>query len=50
MLLEVGQGQSGTITALLNSLFPDGKIEVLADLSGIERVVSLSLSKARVAG
>jgi release factor glutamine methyltransferase len=50
MLLEVGQGQSRTITALLNILFPDGRIEVLADLSGIERVVSLSLSKARVAG
>jgi release factor glutamine methyltransferase len=50
MLLEIGQGQSGTITALLKSLFPDSNIEVFPDLSGIERVVSLSLSKTKVVG
>lgn len=50
MLLEIGQGQSQTITSLLKSLFPDGAIEVLTDLGGIERVVSLSLSRAKVAG
>jgi release factor glutamine methyltransferase len=49
MLLEIGAGQSGTITSLLESLFPDGDIEVLADLSGTERVVRLSLSEAKVA-
>lgn len=50
MLLEVGQGQSGEITALLKSLFPDSAVEAFPDLGGIERVVSLSLSKVRVAG
>jgi release factor glutamine methyltransferase len=49
-LLEIGQGQSQTITALLESLFPDSEIEVFRDLSGIERVVSLSLVREKVAG
>ncbi|TES84082.1 MAG: peptide chain release factor N(5)-glutamine methyltransferase [Dehalococcoidia bacterium] len=49
MLLEIGQGQSEAITGLLDSLFPDGAIEILADLSGIERVISLSLSEIKVA-
>lgn len=49
LLLEIGQGQSGTITALLNSLFPNGVVEVFRDFSGIERVISLSLSRAKVA-
>jgi release factor glutamine methyltransferase len=50
MLLEIGQGQSETITNLLASLFPDDTIKVLADLGGIERVISLSLSRVKVAG
>jgi release factor glutamine methyltransferase len=50
MLLEIGQGQGKSITSLLSNLFPDGNIEVLADLGGIDRVVSLSLGRARVAG
>jgi release factor glutamine methyltransferase len=49
MLLEIGQGQSGEIIALLNSLFADGAIEVFPDLGGIERVVALSLAGERVA-
>ncbi len=49
MLLEIGQGQSETVTALLESLFPDGAIGVFPDLSGIERVVSLSLTRVKVA-
>ncbi|MBA7585751.1 hypothetical protein ES708_27740 [subsurface metagenome] len=49
MLLEIGQGQSESITGLLDSLFPNGTIEVLADLSSIERVISLSLSEIKVA-
>jgi release factor glutamine methyltransferase len=44
LLLEIGQGQGKAVTALLNTLFPAGKIKVLPDLSGIERVVSLSLT------
>ena len=43
LLLEIGQGQRRAITTLLYDLFPHGKIEVMPDLSGIERVVSLSL-------
>lgn len=49
LLLEIGQGQGEAITSLLESLFPDGEIEVLPDLGGIERVVSLSLSEMKVA-
>jgi release factor glutamine methyltransferase len=44
LLLEIGEGQGREVTALLNRLFPCGKIEVIPDLSGIERVVSLSLA------
>jgi len=42
LLLEIGQGQARAVTTLLNTLFPNGKTEVMADLSGIERVVSLT--------
>ncbi len=44
LLLEIGQGQGKEVTALLNTLFPTGKIKLMPDLSGIERVVSLSLT------
>jgi len=44
LLLEVGQGQGRAVTTLLNTLFPGGKIKVIPDLSGIERVVSLGLT------
>jgi release factor glutamine methyltransferase len=44
LLLEIGEGQGEDVTALLNRLFPHSKIEVIPDLSGIERVVSLSLA------
>ncbi len=44
LLLEIGQGQKRTVTTFLHSLFPDGKIESTPDLSGIERVISLSLT------
>jgi release factor glutamine methyltransferase len=50
MLLEVGQGQSRTITSLLECLFPKAAIEVFKDLASIDRVVSLSLTRTRVAG
>ena len=46
LLLEIGQGQRGTVTAFLYSLFPSAKIEATPDLSGIERVVSLTLTTA----
>ena len=44
LLLEVGQGQAGAVTSLLRCLFPSAEVEVLPDLSGIERVVSLTLA------
>jgi release factor glutamine methyltransferase len=43
MLLETGQGQAEAVTMLLRSLFPGARIDVLPDLSGIDRVISLSL-------
>jgi len=43
LLLEIGQGQSKTVTTFLHSLFPSAKIEVTPDLGGIDRVVSLTL-------
>jgi release factor glutamine methyltransferase len=51
LLLEIGQGQKSKVTALLQRFFPEGEIEVTTDLSGIERVISLSLSarQSRVA-
>jgi len=45
LLLEIGQGQSRAVTALLHNLFPYAKIEVVPDLGGIDRVVSLHLPK-----
>jgi release factor glutamine methyltransferase len=44
LLLEIGEGQGKDVTTLLNALFPQAEIEVIPDLSGIERVVSLSLA------
>jgi release factor glutamine methyltransferase len=46
LLLEIGQGQGEAVTALLRGLFPSGKIEVAADFGGIERVVSLCLTRS----
>jgi len=43
LLLEIGQGQRKAVTAFLRSLFPSAEIEVTPDLSGIDRVLSLSL-------
>ena len=43
ILLEIGEGQAEPVTMLLRSLFSGAKIEVIPDLAGIERVVSLSL-------
>jgi release factor glutamine methyltransferase len=44
ILLEIGQGQAETVTALLQEIYPSGSIEVERDLAGIERVVSLRLT------
>jgi release factor glutamine methyltransferase len=44
LLLEIGTGQTGAVTAFLHRLFPSARIDVSQDLTGIDRVVSLSLS------
>ncbi len=44
LLLEIGEGQGVAVTTLLHTIFPTGKIRLMPDLSGIERVVSLSLT------
>ena len=44
LLLEIGQGQRKAVCALLQGLFPLAGIEVTPDLSGIDRVVSLTLT------
>ena len=51
LLLEMGMGQRETVTALLHTIFPEGEIEVIPDLSGIERVINFHpTSQQRVAG
>lgn len=51
LLLEIGMGQREAVTNFLHTLFPKGRIEVVPDLSGIERVISFcpTASKDRVA-
>ena len=44
LLLEIGQGQGQDITFLLRRFFPTASIEITPDLSGIERLVSLTLA------
>jgi len=46
LLLEIGQGQAKTVTAFLHRLSPSARIEVLPDLSDIDRVVSLTFTTA----
>ncbi len=45
LLLEIGQGQGEAVTDLLGRLFPEARLEITADLAGIERVIKLSLSR-----
>ncbi|MFC1988331.1 peptide chain release factor N(5)-glutamine methyltransferase [Chloroflexota bacterium] len=42
LLLEVGRGQGKVVSSLLSNRFPSAGIELVPDLSGIDRVVSLS--------
>ena len=44
LLLEIGQEQGETVTAFLHSFFPSANVEVMPDLSSIDRVVSLRLT------
>jgi release factor glutamine methyltransferase len=43
ILLEIGQGQGEMVTSLVNDCFPQASIELISDLGGIERVVSVGL-------
>ena len=47
LLLEMGLGQRAAITSLLHRLFPTAGLEVTPDLSGIDRVVSMTLSQQK---
>lgn len=43
LLLEIGMGQSQKVSEILRDKSPGVKIEVVTDLSGIERVVCATL-------
>ena len=43
LLLEIGMGQSRAAAKLLRETFPSSEIEIIKDLSGIERVVCATL-------
>lgn len=43
LLLEVGEGQAGTVSTFLHDLFPPARVDVTPDLSGIDRIVSVKL-------
>ena len=44
LLLEIGQGRGKDVATYLHNLFPSSKIEIVPDLGGIDRVVSLRLT------
>jgi release factor glutamine methyltransferase len=44
MLLEIGQGQTQAVKAIMHESFPSALIEIDRDLAGIERVISLRLT------
>ena len=44
MLLEIGQGQTQAVKAMMHDSFPSALIEVDRDMAGIERVISLCLT------
>jgi release factor glutamine methyltransferase len=44
-LLEIGQGQGEMVTSLIKNYFPEGSIELIPDLGGIERVVKVVLQE-----
>jgi len=44
MLLEIGWGQGRVVTSLIRRHFPSALLEVIPDLQGMERVISLRLT------
>ncbi|MDD5038574.1 MAG: peptide chain release factor N(5)-glutamine methyltransferase [Dehalococcoidales bacterium] len=47
LLLEIGKGQRRALTAFLHALFPSAKIDVVPDLNGIDRMLSLTLQTTK---
>ncbi len=45
LLLEIGMGQSQATADLLANIYPTAKIDIVPDLSGIQRVVCMTLTK-----
>jgi release factor glutamine methyltransferase len=43
ILLEIGQGQAGMVSSLVNEYFPQASIELTRDLGDIERVAKIGL-------
>ena len=43
LLLEIGQGQRGSVTNFMYNLFPSAEIDIAPDLAGIDRVVDFTL-------
>ncbi|MFP3880416.1 MAG: peptide chain release factor N(5)-glutamine methyltransferase [Dehalococcoidia bacterium] len=43
-LLEIGQGQGGPATSLIDAYFPRAGVELIPDLGGIDRVVKVALT------
>ncbi len=43
LLLEIGEGQDKTVSSMINSYFPQARVELIPDLSGINRVVKVIL-------
>ncbi len=46
VFIEIGQGQGETVSDLLRQVFPLAGIEITKDFAGIERVVSLCLTRS----
>ncbi|HET6477784.1 MAG TPA: peptide chain release factor N(5)-glutamine methyltransferase [Dehalococcoidales bacterium] len=44
MLLEIGWGQGRVVTSLMRRHFPSASLEIIPDLQGMERVISLRLT------
>ncbi len=45
LLIEIGKGQKEAVVSFLNKKFPTTCIEVMSDLGGIDRVVSMTLPR-----
>ncbi len=45
-LLEIGQGQGGAATSLIDAYFPQAGVELIPDLGGIDRVIKVALTEA----